>query len=820
MAPSVPPKSEATGGKKKKKKSKRNIIDKIPDIPGHDSNDHLVPYAISPLKTNGLGVEPEGTSVCPIYVSDYEDSSEVAIRGDRKINHKLFQTELPSTTKNTNKPTEEKADDNELDHEEAAPQKPASRKKRNLKKSIKKLSDNKKVENTGKLLTEDNLKEIEKEPLCIDVTAYGDDEDDPVLERELEEIALNGRRSGLISGTPDKFAYDTQKGKPKGWRRLTKKTKKKKNKISPDIENNYNEDDERSWHVGTLTKDKDAKKKKMSFEKKIYSVSIIFAVLMAIGCLSYGIIRSNYPKPGDSLTAEQKGIHEVLTRVTGEKTLTDTGTPQHSAWEWLLYTDEEIWNAEGAEGIIQRFALACFYFSTGGNDSKPKKWESNNWMEGPECGDENHEAWIGVNCNSDGEIRALALDAWGLSGTIPPEIGHLSKLENLILKNNPNLTGWIPPSFSHLANLRQLGLYNNHLSGVLPDIFEHTKSLKFINLESNDIYGSIPLEISHLTSLETLVLKGNRFEGIVPFKQLASTSVRYLGLSNNRFAGRIEKAIHDVETLEYLYLDHNALRGTIPPHIGNLKQLKSIDLGHNAFTGALPMSIGNLDRLEYFSLNDNKLAGSLPRRIGSLTRLNTLNMASNTFTGTVPDLSTLTNLKSLQLYSNELQGTLPKSLQHLQSIESIFLSSNRFTGTIPEEISLVSRTLTGFYLSDNLLVGSIPTHLCEFIGLEALFLDTNRFDGTIPSCLGELEDLQQLYLFKNKLTGTVPTTFQNLKHLTGIGLESNQLVGEVSDEVCGLVHHQEVDMWADCGVGETALQCPCCSVCCPGDSCV
>jgi hypothetical protein len=54
----------------------------------------------------------------------------------------------------------------------------------------------------------------------------------------------------------------------------------------------------------------------------------------------------------------------------------------------------------------------------------------------------------------------------------------------------------------------------------------------------------------------------------------------------------------------------------------------------------------------------------------------------------------------------------------------------------------------------------------------------------------------------------------------GFGIESNNIIGEVPDEVCGLVHHQNVDMWADCATGEDALECPCCSVCCPGESCI
>ena len=147
------------------------------------------------------------------------------------------------------------------------------------------------------------------------------------------------------------------------------------------------------------------------------------------------------------------------------------------------------------------------------------------------------------------------------------------------------------------------------------------------------------------------------------------------------------------------------------------------------------------------------------------------------------------------------------------------MSSNRLTGTIPTSIIYLSPTLKGLYLSDNYFDGTIPSQLGAFTSLEALFLDTNKLSGPIPDSFGGLEDLKQLYLFRNQLTGTVPASLQNLKDLNGIGLESNNIIGEVPDEVCGLVHHKNIDMWADCS-GDNVLQCPCCDVCCPGDTCI
>lgn len=61
-----------------------------------------------------------------------------------------------------------------------------------------------------------------------------------------------------------------------------------------------------------------------------------------------------------------------------------------------------------------------------------------------------------------------------------------------------------------------------------------------------------------------------------------------------------------------------------------------------------------------------------------------------------------------------------------------------------------------------------------------------------------------------------------LSETAGMGLENNNIVGEMPGEVCQMVVDNDVDVWADCSdvSGEDPLLCACCSVCCPGDSCV
>ncbi len=593
MSTPFPSRSEMIGGQKKKSKKKKTIIENLPDA-----------------DTKAEGDLADGTSVCPIYVSDFEDSSEVAVMCNYKYQDFVTKS-LPVVSRG--RPQEPRHED-PIFVVEDKPLMSEEQKKENKKKNRMSMK-----QRLAKMRS--RSREKNREPVHIDVTSLSLED-----EKELEDITLNGRRSGLISGTPEKALYDIENGKSKVWKKVKwgKMIPKKKKKYPARNSNDdFFDEDEKSWLAGTLTKESPSERRRMAKQCMTIKMAVVALLLLSVVLVSVGISKGKKPKPkspGKVLSKREQEIQDILVKITGEKTLTEPGTPQNLARNWIL-ADKQTLNSEtNSEAIIQRYALASFYFATNG-DSDKATWETNYWLKGPECGDDKHEKWVGIDCNTEGEVRALALDAWGLSGTVPAEVGHLYKLESLILKNNPDLTGWIPTTLSHLADLRQLGLYNNNLSGVIPDIFEHTKALKFINLENNDLHGSIPLEISNLESLETLVLKDNRMEGIVPFKQLASTNVKYLGLSNNRFASRIEKEIYEVDTLEYIYLDNNSLRGTVPPQIGQLSHLKALDLGNNAFTGFFPGTSGNLERLEYLSLNNNQFSRHLPLRIALLTNL-------------------------------------------------------------------------------------------------------------------------------------------------------------------------------------------------------
>jgi hypothetical protein len=102
-----------------------------------------------------------------------------------------------------------------------------------------------------------------------------------------------------------------------------------------------------------------------------------------------------------------------------------------------------------------------------------------------------------------------------LTGSIPPEIGCLTNLIGLNLRNN-RFTGSIPPEIGQLTNLVSLDLSNNQLEGEIPSEIGDLTNLSGLYLGGNQLTGEIPSEIGNLTNLTDLRLYDNQLEGEIP----------------------------------------------------------------------------------------------------------------------------------------------------------------------------------------------------------------------------------------------------------------------------------------------------------------
>lgn len=294
----------------------------------------------------------------------------------------------------------------------------------------------------------------------------------------------------------------------------------------------------------------------------------------------------------------------------------------------------------------------------------------------------------------------MELSGLGLSGSIPQEIGRLSKLTHLDLSSN-GLTVELPPS---LVNLSQLVV---------------------LDLSGNQIGGPIPQQLGSLKSLVELDLSWNFFRGPIPISIVVLTNLTHLQMSLNN------------------------INGSIPVEIGNLKNLVSLDLSLNILNEPLPTVLFELTKLDLLSLSDNKISGSIPVEIGNLKNLACLNLSSNNLNGPLPStLFQLTKLEVLVVSNNKIDGSIPPTLSQLIELTTLYMQSNLINGSIPSGIGNL-KNLAYLNLRDNLISGIIPSQLGNLRHLVDLDLSNNSLQGTVsqslldkfPDSFGEIKDL-------------------------------------------------------------------------------
>ena len=302
-------------------------------------------------------------------------------------------------------------------------------------------------------------------------------------------------------------------------------------------------------------------------------------------------------------------------------------------------------------GTTDKDALIALYCAAGG-----ASWTTNtNWLSNMAI-----STWSGVtvDTNDSNKVVELKLNHYGLSGTIPPELGDLSNLLWLYLYNN-QLTA-LPPELGDLSNLQRLYLHKNELTALPPELGK-LGSLQYLLLSDNQL-TALPPELGDLSSLRVLWLNESELTALPP--ELGKLgSLQYLLLSDNQLTA-LPPELGDLSSLQLLYLHENELTGTIPPELGKLGSLQQLYLHENELTGAIPPELGNLSNLERLFLYENKLTGAIPPELGNLSNLQQLWLNDNDFVMVPIELETLTNhaLEELALWGNErLVWEMPRS---------------------------------------------------------------------------------------------------------------------------------------------------------------
>ena len=365
-----------------------------------------------------------------------------------------------------------------------------------------------------------------------------------------------------------------------------------------------------------------------------------------------------------------------------------------------------------------------------------------------------------------------------LSGDIPSELGGLTALVTMNLEDN-SLTGSIPAALGRLSDLYRLDLDNNELTGEIPPELGLLANLRLLGLCDNELTGEIPAELGQLVELRELWLCGTRLGGEIPLELAGLSNLQSLELGVNRLVGNIPEELGDLPNLTWLGLRDNRLTGRIPVELGKLADLRVLSLGYNELSGNIPAELGELTGLESLSLVGNKLTGGVPPELGKLGRLESLDLTSNKLSGHIPaSLGQLANLRLLWLRFNELTGEIPATFGNLTELEVLWLTGNQLSGRIPPELGEL-RNLDSLELADNQLSGEIPATLGGLTKLRSAHLGNNELHGHIPPELGGLSDLNDLYLSGNQLTGEIPAALAELDNLRSLDLSRNQLTGEI-----------------------------------------
>lgn len=398
------------------------------------------------------------------------------------------------------------------------------------------------------------------------------------------------------------------------------------------------------------------------------------------------------------------------------------------------------------------------------------------------------------------EQLLLAYNYLFAPGVIPPQLGYLSKLQNLWVPNC-NLVGEIPDSIGNLAALRNLDLSWNQLSGTIPESITKLNQVTQIELYHNNLSGRIPENWSNLSSLRSFDASTNMLNGIIPEK-LAKLPLSSLNLFENNLEGNIPEAIGYSPNLFELKLFTNNLTGSLPANLGNFSGLQTLDIAGNQLSGTLPQDICKQGKLQTLNVFNNNFSGQVPLKYGACLSLERVRMHNNKLTGQIPNsFWGLPHVYLLELSNNKFEGVISSKIRSAKNLSSLLLSSNRFSGSLPSEIGLLANLsvingsnnqftgplpatlgslnkLSKLHLSENQFSGSLPTDILSWNQMVDLSLSNNRFSGPIPRELGELPVLTYLDLSVNSLTGAIPPELGNLK-LNIFNLSDNQLTGIV-----------------------------------------
>jgi hypothetical protein len=243
------------------------------------------------------------------------------------------------------------------------------------------------------------------------------------------------------------------------------------------------------------------------------------------------------------LTGERsEQIASIATILSAGNEFDDIETAQFKALDWITNLDA-LYLCPDDPALAQRYILAVLYYQTSGDSWLRCTSDGLTSCEGAAfLSAESECKWGGIGCDTNGQVTDINLSSNNLAGSLPPEIGSLAFLEELLIDKNA-LIGSIPDSFGALASIEFLDMDHNNLTGSIPLELYEARTLRVIDLDHNDLSGVLATEIGQLSDLFFLQLDFTRLSGTVPSELATLPELQYVSLFVTDFSGAIPESL-------------------------------------------------------------------------------------------------------------------------------------------------------------------------------------------------------------------------------------------------------------------------------------
>jgi len=170
-----------------------------------------------------------------------------------------------------------------------------------------------------------------------------------------------------------------------------------------------------------------------------------------------------------------------------------SSSARQDALQWLF--EDPLTSTLNEDRIVRRWILATFFNSLSG-----ESWDkTTGWFSENEC------LWEGLSCNSTDDpsvgITSISMEANLLEGTLPPEIAWFNESLLFIQLKGNNIKGSIPTEIGLLTKLRRLTLRQNLMTGPIPTEMGLLGDLTTLRINMNIISGEIPSELGLLQNV-------------------------------------------------------------------------------------------------------------------------------------------------------------------------------------------------------------------------------------------------------------------------------------------------------------------------------